>query len=48
MSERSESLGSVEFRSAAHILHCSLIVISKGNTYKQYFLYPRDCEAVLY
>lgn len=48
MSESLQSLGSVELRSAIHILGCCLIVLSKGKPYKTHFLYPENYEAVLY
>lgn len=48
VSESLQSLGSVELRSAIHILGCCLIVLSKGKPYKTHFLYPENYEAVLY
>lgn len=45
---KTQSLGSAELRSAAHVLGCSFIVLSKGKIYKQDFLYPWNSEAALY
>lgn len=47
MSENSESLASVELVSARHILGCSLIVVSKGKTYKQHFFFNLEIYAVV-